>query len=1098
MKIIKHTINKGILILFLIKSIIIYSQIDTLRDKVNLKQKLINANYQNINTRNFSAKNSATPVNVVNYSDYYFDELNSLTASPSSSDIFRASQFESDIYTGAQDIKIPLFTIKEGDISVPIVLQYHTSGIKVDQKASEVGLGWSLVKGPQITRKINVTNDWFETNPSTPVAAEAKLPKPIGYFKKVRENLPLAIPTNVAFSVIDNLADTMPDEYFVNLKGKMKKFIFLDENTASELTKSGLKISATSYNFPNLSTFQPKDFKQFNITDNDGLKYSFEESGFKTSSGESMELTSYSSTFFGEPIAVSEWSVSKIEDIFNNTEVNFEYITNNNNQVYHSTSQNSQTNCSFFYNDNVYNFTANCEQCITPPVNPSLLSTVWEFPREGFYNYFFNYNTTVISSKKYISKISFDTGSIVFSYDTNSNDYILKSIEQFDKQNHSIKKYVLNYDYFGCTSNNDDVDQCEQRLKLVSLNDSSTGTYEFSYNSLPLYSYTTSKHDFLGYHTNTEINDNSIGLYYYPNEKEWSLLPFNLPIPPKTPDGQFERQKIKLFNNEQATQYKLKILPPSDYAKAGVLEKIKLPTGGEQYFEYELNDFLLFDKYQVQGGGIRIKKTYLKDQNKIQNKIDYEYKTATNKSSGLLLSPPYMGYPLIPFDMGNGFTEIMNENDASIFIYFSLYNKTNSDSDIINGSVIGYGRVIKRYEDNSYEEFILRNDNGNYDVISQHFTFDTLLPSSPDNFNNYTYGIFKMNNSADLIKYKNFDSYGNGNLLEKSIYNNSGGLIKKVVNNYRNNQFLTLNASFPYRTMAGRPDFDYGYLKFLKSWNYGTYRKKYISYFNDMISSSEENYFQSGSKTETKTYTYVSDFSDFLRKIEKSDGSITEKKYLFDGNYALNTPKSNLQFLYNKIYAIDSDTKMLNGKVLEKYMVDYDNFLIGSNTVPKVSEISKETINNSVNNTLKILSYNNKGKVMETLTNNVHTTTIWGYNNSLPIAKVVGATNAETLPYITDIVTASNADSANPINEGALITALDNFRATFPLSNVQITTYTYNPSIGITSITPPSGIREVYLYDSANRLKEIKQQEKDTAGNLIYKTVKEFKYNYKH
>jgi hypothetical protein len=55
-----------------------------------------------------------------------------------------------------------------------------------------------------------------------------------------------------------------------------------------------------------------------------------------------------------------------------------------------------------------------------------------------------------------------------------------------------------------------------------------------------------------------------------------------------------------------------------------------------------------------------------------------------------------------------------------------------------------------------------------------------------------------------------------------------------------------------------------------------------------------------------------------------------------------------------------------------------------------------------------------------------------------------------------------------------------------------VTTYTYDPLIGVRSITPPSGIREVYIYDTANRLKEIR--ENDATGKLL----KEFKYNYKN
>ena len=63
------------------------------------------------------------------------------------------------------------------------------------------------------------------------------------------------------------------------------------------------------------------------------------------------------------------------------------------------------------------------------------------------------------------------------------------------------------------------------------------------------------------------------------------------------------------------------------------------------------------------------------------------------------------------------------------------------------------------------------------------------------------------------------------------------------------------------------------------------------------------------------------------------------------------------------------------------------------------------------------------------------------------------------------------------------------FTPTAALSGFQITTYPYAPLIGVRSITPPSGIREYYYYDAANRLQSIK----DANGNLL----KEFDYNYK-
>src|SRR5579859_7321356 len=57
-------------------------------------------------------------------------------------------------YTGIPDISIPLYTAKFRDISVPISLSYHASGIKVSEEASQVGLGWVLNAGGNITRNI--------------------------------------------------------------------------------------------------------------------------------------------------------------------------------------------------------------------------------------------------------------------------------------------------------------------------------------------------------------------------------------------------------------------------------------------------------------------------------------------------------------------------------------------------------------------------------------------------------------------------------------------------------------------------------------------------------------------------------------------------------------------------------------------------------------------------------------------------------------------------------------------------------------------------------------------------------------------------------
>lgn len=45
-----------------------------------------------------------------------------------------------NLFNGAQDISIELYTLKDGPISIPLTLRYNTSGIKVKEEASWVGL----------------------------------------------------------------------------------------------------------------------------------------------------------------------------------------------------------------------------------------------------------------------------------------------------------------------------------------------------------------------------------------------------------------------------------------------------------------------------------------------------------------------------------------------------------------------------------------------------------------------------------------------------------------------------------------------------------------------------------------------------------------------------------------------------------------------------------------------------------------------------------------------------------------------------------------------------------------------------------------------
>lgn len=57
-----------------------------------------------------------------------------------------------DLYTGTVNISIPIYTVTQNDIQVPVSLSYHGGGIKVTDECGLVGLGWTLNVGGVISR----------------------------------------------------------------------------------------------------------------------------------------------------------------------------------------------------------------------------------------------------------------------------------------------------------------------------------------------------------------------------------------------------------------------------------------------------------------------------------------------------------------------------------------------------------------------------------------------------------------------------------------------------------------------------------------------------------------------------------------------------------------------------------------------------------------------------------------------------------------------------------------------------------------------------------------------------------------------------------
>jgi YD repeat-containing protein len=107
---------------------------------------------------------------------------------------------------------------------------------------------------------------------------------------------------------------------------------------------------------------------------------------------------------------------------------------------------------------------------------------------------------------------------------------------------------------------------------------------------------------------------------------------------------------------------------------------------------------------------------------------------------------------------------------------------------------------------------------------------------------------------------------------------------------------------------------------------------------------------------------------------------------------------------------------------------------------------------------------------------------VWGYDKTQPIAKIENATNAQ-------LVSALGVTNFSAISE-AQLSSLNNLRTNATFSQSMITTYTYQPLVGVSSITDPKGDTVYYTYDGLGRLQYVK----DTQGKLLT----DYQYHYKN
>lgn len=326
------------------------------------------------------------------------------------------------LYNGIPNISIALGNAEGREVNVPISLNYHNNGLKSYEKASSVGLGWSLNAGGIITR---IIRDKVDELTNSSYKYDQTITKYSASDNVDLENIQAYLEGAMYFGTYD----TEPDIYLYNF-GKYSGSFFFYKGKVYQFPYSKLKITG-SLSGP------------FTITTEDGDIYNF--STIETTAPKNSATSTYSI-----PNYVSSWYLTTIQPSDKKEIVNFTYSSANPIIMHGASTQTYMKSVST--NSILYQKTS----------SPSTtINTI---------------QLTGISTSKMSVSINYQSDR---RSDLDGNGYAIDGISFVNNSGNTIKNYKFNYGYFGAGH------QLASPLKLISVVEdfnNSKKTHSFEYN----------------------------------------------------------------------------------------------------------------------------------------------------------------------------------------------------------------------------------------------------------------------------------------------------------------------------------------------------------------------------------------------------------------------------------------------------------------------------------------------------------------------------------------------------------------------------------------------------------------------------------------
>ncbi len=814
--------------------------------------------------------------------------------------------------TGAANIGIPLYTIEDEGFSIPINLDYNSSGIRINEHEGWLGTGWSLSAGGHITRVVKGIEDELKQQVIYSSGA-IRDEHSYGYFYNTDALNNANWSSQSSMEQLCNyeditkfqiLVDSEPDEFILNFNGFSAKFYMGHDGEWKVASNKNVKIELNivegeTYDMFSNGTLLNTDIIDykiagFKVTMPTGFIYYFGD--YFNTEGNELKACEYSQEFFSlcdiddTMKKYNTWHLVKVVNPYNQKETTYSYRDD----VKTVSFSRSMTR-------NFHQEEADINEWYWFGGNPSSLSDQWN-P---------DYLSGSLIKPSYLERIT-----------TPNYEVLLNSEEPQEQLEYPLSEWIIErQERWGnasdCTHGGSPIWDEVKWLKL----DGITIRYKQAYNRKRFnFEYIENSTKRLTLEKVTEEGKPPYILKY----NDAIALPDYLPRDILTDHWGY-------YNGVNSGPQTFVNSPPTDaefsnyfdkrkannLCTVGMLERINYPTGGYTRFEFEPNQYSkivtrnlstgalsIVNRSEV-GGGVRVKKI-VHDAGEGAEKIEkiYFYENG-------ILGGEYKYF-------WNTYDIPVVTGGANSFYQIKTFSSNSSGfTSYTNGRYVSYEK-IKEYhgEGNGYVENIFSNN----------------LTNPDDNFVS-TLNIDVSPNMPLINK-----SFERGKLLEKKVYNDAGILQLKEIFNYESiHPREPVRAIYKNRVLSKDRA-----LHAIEAASYVRYLDKY-----EPTSSTEINYTSNGNIVRQKMYAYNS--YDLLQSETTSNNSnLTEiKTYKYPFEFG-----SQYQFLTNKnilslpletkqilngvtINGTKSDFKLDNGNIVSHKFYDFRNegfFLAGQAT----------------------------------------------------------------------------------------------------------------------------------------------------------------------